>query len=896
MPICFPRRPCAGPDSRSHARSRLLARIAFPLVVALVAAMAQPAVAAAAYAPDKSHPASHNRNKTEPSGQFLKDWLLCGPFPLLNGTDQNTDVIRLPGLYTDFLHAFGGEAAVHPVDGQEVVYSGGTCRWKRHTSPADAIDLDAAVTKTDRVVAYAYRDIPSTKPQACILSIGSNDGIRVWLNGEEILDLPGPRGLQKDHNMVPVALRQGSNSLLLKIEDRGNRWGFACRLMPLTPDFPAEKLRLFDVVLRDDGSPVIRSRQSQSLTSAMLKSARFEVTSVAAPGRILFATDWSAAAEIPIQMDTRHFAEYRLRIQSVLREGSRQDSVLAFTAGRRTEHALFESGRSAYSIVLAAGASDSEQWAARELQQWVQAVGGVRIEIRSEETAPPGDQVILVGWGKRAEAVLAPDGVRPRDDDESFTYRSVGPSVVVWGGRQRGTLYGVMSFLERELGVRFYTPKVTVTPRKEAFRFTFLNHSESPGVRVRNDFYFEAFDPVWAARNRINGAMSHRDQPGGLECYWSVHTFYPLMPPEEFFKDHPEYYSLLDGKRTADHAQLCLSNPDVLRIITERIAKRMRESPEYLIYDVSQNDWSNPCQCRECQAVVDREGSQSGPIIQFVNQVADRVKAEFPGKFIGTLAYSYTRKPPRTLKPRDNVVVRFCSIECCFAHDFVSCPENRDFVKDMNGWAAISPHIYIWDYVVNFSHYVMPYPNFRVLKPNIQFFRDHKAIGIMEQAAYQCRGGEFAELRSYLISRLLWDPEAEVEPILDDFFHGYYGRAGQHVRAYFDLLHGRLTAATHIHLGLQHDDKLFSDDFVRQAGVLFDQAEAVADNEEIRQRVELARLPLLYLKCKRSPLIARQDGSYARFVDIARREGVTHYAEAGESHRNAFHSEVEAAR
>ena len=141
--------------------------------------------------------------------------------------------------------------------------------------------------------------------------------------------------------------------------------------------------------------------------------------------------------------------------------------------------------------------------------------------------------------------------------------------------------------------------------------------------------------------------MGYRKQPGGLECYWAVHTFYPLMPPEEFFKDHPEYYSLLDGKRTADHAQLCLSNPDVLRIITERIKQKMRELPEYLIYDVSQNDWSNPCQCPHCQAIVDREGSQSGPIIQFVNQVADNVKAEFPDKFIGTLAYSYTRKPPR---------------------------------------------------------------------------------------------------------------------------------------------------------------------------------------------------------------------------------------------------------
>jgi hypothetical protein len=223
-----------------------------------------------------------------------------------------------------------------------------------------------------------------------------------------------------------------------------------------------------------------------------------------------------------------------------------------------------------------------------------------------------------------------------------------------------------MSFLERELGVRFYTPRVTVAPRKARSAFVGLHPSERPGVRVRNDFCHEAFDPIWAARNRVNGAMSHRVQPGGLECCWAVHTFYPLLPPEEFFRDHPEDYSLLDGRRTADRAQLCLTNPAVLRPLTERIRQKLRALPEYLIYDVSQNDWSNPCEC--------------------------------------------------------------------------------------------------------------------------------------------------------------------------------------------------------------------------------------ADTEAIRQRVELARLPILYLKCKRAPVVARQDGSYARLGEIVRREGITHYAEAGEPHKAAFHAEVEAAQ
>lgn len=189
---------------------------------------------------------------------------------------------------------------------------------------------------------------------------------------------------------------------------------------------------------------------------------------------------------------------------------------------------------------------------------------------------------------------------------------------------------------------------------------------------------------------------------------------------------------------------------------------------------------------------------------------------------------------------------------------------------EMDGWARIAPHLYIWDYVVNFSHDVLPYPNFRVLASNIRFFRDHRAIGIMEQGAYQCRGGEFAELRAYVLARLLWNPGAAVEPIVADFMNGYYGRAGQFVQAYFDLLHGQLRRDTHIHLGLQADDALFSHAFVGVAGALFDQAETVAETDAIRRRVELARLPVLYLKCKRSPVVAQHDGTYARFHEIVR--------------------------
>ncbi|MEO8962038.1 MAG: DUF4838 domain-containing protein [Ginsengibacter sp.] len=558
----------------------------------------------------------------------------------------------------------------------------------------------------------------------------------------------------------------------------------------------------------------------------------------------------------------------------------------------QNEYVLFSNMKTSYRIAIDDKASESERWAAFELQHWLSEISGIYFPIQNLFQPHEGPQIVL-GYN---DVIKNKTGLaKPVDLDESYHYFSSEADIFIYGGGQRGTMYGVMAFLENEFGCRWYTPSVTLIPKRKESRFGIYEHAESPGIRVRNDFYFEAFDPVWAARNKMNGRMTYMDQPGGVDAYWAVHTFYPLMPPSEFYEKHPEYYSLIDGKRIYERAQLCLSNPDVLRIITERVKNKMRESPEYLIYSVSQNDWRNPCQCDKCQAIVKKEEAESGIMIWFVNQIAKSVEKEFPDKFIGTLAYQYTRTPPKKVRPQKNVVVRLCPIEACVSHDLKSCPQNQSFMQDMKVWSSIAPHLYIWDYVVNFAHYIMPYPNFNVLQPNIKTFRENNAIGIMEQAAYQSRGGEFSELKSYLISRLLWNPVCNVEEVISDFMYGYYGRSGKYVRQYFDLLNILITPDTHMHIGLKPDDKIFSKNLVEASLLIFEKAEKVADNDEILMRVQMTSLPILYLKCKRSPVIARNDGTYNKFKLIAERENITHYAEYRET-IESFNNFVENAK
>ncbi len=823
--------------------------------------------------------------------QWITSWLLCGPFHLDQHEDESArGWYHAPGYERDYLAQFGGETNPEVKSGDLVTYPKGSARWQLFNARDSIIDLRAAVSREESVFAYAYTELISEKEQTLFLAFSTNDGGTLFVNGIKIWDHPTQRSLRVDGDWVPVALKKGKNRLLFKVEQLGNKWELCARLKPFSVSELTKRENLFRIDASKDGNAKLASPYQEAVLGHLVKDVSIRIEN--ALGQSVWSgrrTDNFLAA---IGLPSGSYQQYSAHYAITLKSGERLHLDQPFKAGIKKNYTLFSGGKTAYTIALGPAASPSEKWAAGELSHWLGAISGADFPITT--LAQSQSPRIIIGSN---EFVEQQTGMKaPADTDETYYYKNEGEDILMYGGKQRGSMYAVMSFLENELGCRWYTPGVTVVPKRDELVFSHFGHSEAPGLRVRNDFYYEAFDPVWAARNKMNGSMGLPEQPGGVESYWSVHTFYPLVPPEEFFGTHPEYYSLLNGKRVSQNAQLCLSNPDVLAIIKDRIKKKIKENPGYLIYDVSQNDYYNPCECDKCQAIVKREGSESGIMIWFVNQVAEAIEKEFPDKFIGTLAYQYTRSAPAALTPRKNVVVRFCSIECCFAHDFKTCPENKSFMTDLTAWSQKAPHLYIWDYVVNFSHYLMPFPNFGVLQSNIKTFRENKSIGIMEQAAYQSRGGEFAELRAYLIAKLLWNPDTDPEKVIADFMYGYYGRSGKFVKQYFDLLQGLVKEDTHIGLGTEPVDKIFSEKFIEESLAIFEEAYKVSDNEDIVKRVDMALLPVLYLKCRRTPHRAFHDGTYAKFMEIIEREGITHLAESGKPALDAFHHSLKNAK
>ncbi len=534
---------------------------------------------------------------------------------------------------------------------------------------------------------------------------------------------------------------------------------------------------------------------------------------------------------------------------------------------------LAENKLTKWHIAKKTGLSPSEEYAISEFVSLFEEISGAEIRILEYRESAP-NQIII---GGENIAGLGNDG---------FEISASEDLIKIVGSPVRGTLYGVYSFFEDYLGCRWFTHDVKVIPKRSTVEIPEIERRTVPVLEYRESFFTDMFQSSAAAPNKCNGASCRLEEKhGGKIAYHGfVHTFFPMVPPNAYFEKHPEYYSEIDGVRKHEHAQLCLSNPEVLAIVIEKVKEGFRKDPNAKIASVSQNDWHGYCECEKCSAVDREEGSPAGSVLRFVNAVAEAVEDEFPDRYIDTLAYQYTRKAPLITKPRKNVIIRLCSIECCFAHSFETCTDiqkdgkgrNSSFVDDMKAWAKIADNIYVWDYVVDFSHYLMPFPNFNVLKDNINFFIRHNVKGIFEQGCYTTRFGEMNALRGYVLAKLLWDPSYDVDFAINEFLTGYFGMAAPSIRRYIDTLHAAAAPNTadgqHFGIFISPPESFFTPELLDTFDELFDRAEMMADDDEVLKRVKTERLAPDYVRmylCK-DPELKRTliEDYFARAKDL----------------------------
>ncbi len=510
-------------------------------------------------------------------------------------------------------------------------------------------------------------------------------------------------------------------------------------------------------------------------------------------------------------------------------------AVLIFLSACNTtaqQLTIADNGQSMYKIVLPAEPSKQEQKCAAILQDYINRVSGTKLAIVKEEKrmSAPG---IYVGQTAKAEDLSLKKKMAP----ESSLLHANGKDLIICSGNGKGLTYGVYGFIERYLGCKKISNDPAIVQQMRSINISGKLHEERrPSLVYREVYYPAAHDAEYLEWNQLQS----------LEDLWGFwgHSYNKLVPAQTYFKTHPEYYALVKGRRQA--TQLCLSNEEVYKIVVSDLKKRMADNPDAMYWSISPNDDNGYCTCNQCSAVDNEQGSPAGSLIKFVNRVA---KA-FPDKQFTTLAYAYTHKAPRNLKPAANVYVFLSNIDAFRDKPLSVEGSAGSFRSDLKAWAGLTPNLFVWDYVTQFTNYLAPFPNFHTLQPNMQYMMDNGIKGMFVQGSGDTYG-EWAELRSYVLAKLMQDNKADVKKLTADFMKAYYGNAAKYLQQYLDMVQDRMIASKR-KLDIYGNpinawNSWLTPELLDQYSTLFDKAEgAVEENPVYAERVMRARLPLEY--------------------------------------------------
>ena len=487
-----------------------------------------------------------------------------------------------------------------------------------------------------------------------------------------------------------------------------------------------------------------------------------------------------------------------------------------------------------WDILVPAEPTSYETFAAEKLSQCLAEVFGAAPQTVTQADGP----CIALGAASAADAsALAENGYRIAVIDGNLHISGTGV---------RGLQAGVYRFLEEFCGRKVYTAQIIELPQAESIEVpadTDLVYA--PFFEYTDTDWRSPCDVEYSVANGLNGGTYRRipAEMGGNVNYLGgfCHTMGGLCETARYAESHPEYLALHDGARTTD--QPCLTNPEVLAIATRNVLNLLASGHDpaasVQIVSVTQNDNYHYCECDRCKAFEAAHGGvQSATMLQFVNQIADAVKAAgYDNVAIDTFAYQYTRQAPTGIVPRENVIVRLCTIECCFCHalDDPSCSRNTALMKDLADWAAICNRLYVWDYTTNYLNTCLFFPDLNVIQRNIQVFYENHVRGVYEEGNYYIRDcdTEFGELRAYMIAKSLQDPYRDLKPEVQGFLAAYYGPGWEAIE---EILQRHLDAAGgqngHLSIGEGAQQSYdFSGREVAEIDALWAEAKAAAADE-----------------------------------------------------------------
>lgn len=609
---------------------------------------------------------------------------------------------------------------------------------------------------------------------------------------------------------------------------------------------------------------------------------------VATPGAVLHLSDLQAHVEYPhkpanpddnatASASSPAVAPAAAKNQPAPRQTSRVKKNHYAFAQTSTPNAitLAQDGRSDFSLVIPANASATEEFSAQELQRYIRQATGAKLPVVRSSSRISGAAIYV---GTNPQIWNLPQTAYKGKDADGFALSGVdAKTIVVTGGSDRGVMYGTYAFLEKALDVRFFRPHAfgEIVPQHETVSLPLFSDQEEPVFTWRRNHYCSDTRVItnqrrydiadWSTKNRYNVELERLRSPrsapfstpeafyayrGGvipLPEEWQGHNFHKLIPPSQYLQSNPEYFSYehATGQRRAHRAQLCMTNPEVHRIIADKAIAYFREHPEQTMLYVCQEDGSRLwCQCEKCLALNPSKSTTEQHFadqnIYLVNGVARLVAEVFPDKIIGTYAYSVTRRPPVNVKPLPNVRVMYCGFE---PHINKNQPEPPQ-VAELRQWGSmVQSGVIVYEYLYSGPIYRETHDAW--LKNNYEFFVNSGVVGMIHETRESWGVEGF---KMYAASRLTWNPDLDIKALEEDYYQRMYGAAAQAMFKFDRMIQDIYFDESKLVNVRNSSQTRFTEEDFNKLDLQLKTAFKAVNDDVIRARIGYQQLTLQYLK------------------------------------------------
>ena len=521
---------------------------------------------------------------------------------------------------------------------------------------------------------------------------------------------------------------------------------------------------------------------------------------------------------------------------------------------------VVQDGKPNATIIMSRKATEVERYAASELQRYLEKISGAIPPIKSEGEGTTG-YTIYIGACDAVHDLRPPVTSRFKGAN-GFVIESGDDWIAIVGAEDLDTVYGVYAFLEKYLGVRWFMPGEIgeVVPKMETVEVGKISDKEKPDFAIRWIGSGE-----WALRNRMNVNVAVKEETVGVNWKWSFHSFFYLIHPDKHFDKHPEFYSYVGGRRLCPtgpaNAQLCTSNPELVREVAENIIEILDKDPAIDILSLCPNDGGGFCECKSCVALdepgADWHARYSKRLAVFNNQVAELVAKKHPDKIIKVGAYAmYMRYPKdKCYKPAENLAVQACHTYACNNHpiNLLTCERNQKlFTEDLIKWAKEAKHLLIYEYYHKAAWAELPWVQSHVIREDIPYYLSIGAEGFYTQC--NMKNFHTIGLNYYVAAKLIWNSELDVDALLDDYYEKFYGKAAEPMKKYFERWEkafvdydDHLSPFGYKHVSIAARE-IYTADVLADCERYLKEAEKLADEKITQERVHMARVTLDYTK------------------------------------------------